>query len=276
MRKDVTQIGFIGLGSQGGPMAQRILSAGYPLTLWARRADALAPFVAQGAVAASGVADLAATCDHVGVCVVNDAGVAEICDQLIPAMRPGSLLAIHSTILPENCMALAERCRARGIGFVDAPVSGGGPAAAAGTLTVMCGGTRDDFARAKPVFDAFAGLCVRLGDAGAGQRAKLVNNALMAANMGLAHAAIGAGRALTLDPAALIELIKASSGRSFGFEVYARLPSPSAFAHGAALLVKDVGLLSRVLPGEPGAQALADAAEPFLSAATTPPSGATA
>ncbi|WBQ19295.1 NAD(P)-dependent oxidoreductase [Sphingobium yanoikuyae] len=261
------RIGFIGLGSQGGPMAERIAAAGYPLMLWARRADALAPFLEKGATAAPDIATLGAICDHVGICVVDDAGVAEIVGQLLPAMRPGSRIVIHSTILPDHCVALAERFSGRGIAFLDAPVSGGGPAAATGSLTVMCGGTSEAYAAARPVLESFGGLIVRMGDVGAGQRAKIVNNALMAANMGLAHAAMEAGRALELDGTALRDLIKASSGRSFGFEVYARLPTPGAFAHGAPLLRKDVGLLMSSLPDDAGAEALSRAAMPFLSAA---------
>jgi len=256
--------GFIGLGSQGAPMAQRMLAAGFPLTIWARRAASLAPLLAQGATAAETIAALGARCDHVGICVVDDAGVAEICAQLIPAMAPGSLLAIHATILPASCIDLAASCAARSIEFIDAPVSGGGAAAAAGTLTTMCGGTQAAFEQAKPVLESFAGLCIRLGAAGAGQQAKLVNNALMAAHMGLAHAALAAGDALGIDRPALAKLIKASSGRSYGFEVYARLPSPAAFAHGAALLAKDVKLLSNTLAAHPGAQALRAASALFL------------
>jgi 3-hydroxyisobutyrate dehydrogenase len=261
-------IGFIGLGSQGGPMAERIAAAGYRLVVWARRAEALGPFMAIGATAGKSVAALGAACDLVGVCVVDDAGVAAVCDALIPAMRPGSLLVIHSTILPESCERLAQRCAERGVGFLDAPVSGGGPGAAAGTLTVMCGGDAEAFARAAPVFKTFCGTLVHLGPAGAGQRAKIINNALMAANMGLAHAALAAGEALGIDRKALGALIKASSGRSFGAEVYVRLPEPQAFAVGAPLLVKDIRLLASVLPDHAGATTLRDAASAFLAAAT--------
>lgn len=263
--------GFIGLGSQGGPMAQRILDGGFSLTVWARRPEALEPYTSKGAEAAASVVQLGAACDHVGVCVVDDAGVAEICDQLIPAMRPGSLLAIHSTILPDSCVALEARCTERGIAFLDAPVSGGGPAAEAGTLTVMSGGSAEAFEQARPVFATFAGLNVHLGPAGSGQRAKIVNNTLMAANMGLGMAALDAGEALGIDRKALAELIKASSGRSFGFEVLARLPSPQAFAHGAPLLAKDTNLLRDILPGDDAAGQLRRAAEPFLTAAIGKP-----
>lgn len=264
----MTRIGFIGLGSQGGPMAHRIADAGLPLTVWARRAEALEPYLAKGAQAAPKIASLGALCHHVGICVVNDADVQQVCAELLPAMQPGTTIAIHSTVLPENCVKLAEQCAARGIDLIDAPVSGGGPAAAAGTLTVMCGGARDAVDRARPVFATFSQTIVHLGEVGTGQRAKIVNNALMAAHMGMAHAALSAGEALGIDRAALADLIKASSGRSFGFEVYARLPTPASFAHGASLLVKDVALLTAAIPDHDGADAMRTAAEPFLSAAT--------
>ncbi len=261
------EVGFIGLGQQGGPIAERIQAAGFNLTVWARRSQSCEDVVAKGAKQAASVAELAATCDYVAVCVVDDAGVLEICRQLIPAMASGAMLVVHSTILPESCETLAALCVARGIEFLDAPVSGGGGAAAAGTLNVMCGGTNKALLNANQVLQSFAGLIVHLGPAGAGQRAKIVNNALMAANMGLAHAALQAGEALSLDRAALANLMKASSGRSFGLEVYARLPSPRAFEHGAALLLKDVGLLASILPGNDAADVLGCASHGFLRAA---------
>lgn len=260
-------IGFIGLGSQGGPMAARIAAAGLPLTVWARRPEVLAPFAAQGAQIAASIAELGSTCDHVGICVVDDAGTRAICADLIPAMKPGSRIAIHSTVLPETCADLAEQAAARGIDLIDAPVSGGGPGAEAGTLTVMCGGEASAFEACKPVFETFGRLIVLLGPVGSGQRAKIVNNALLAANMGLAQAALAAGEALGCDRKALAELVNASSGRSFGFEVFARLPSPAAFAQGAPLLLKDVNLLRAVLPCHDGADLLASTADPFLKAA---------
>jgi 3-hydroxyisobutyrate dehydrogenase len=261
------RVGFIGLGSQGGPMAARIAAEGFPLCVWARRAETLAPFVAEGAEAAASPADLAARSDVVCLCVVDDAGVAEIVEQAIPAMRPGSLLVVHSTILPESCAVLAERCDQAGLLFLDAPVSGGGAGAAARTLTVMCGGSDAAFARARPVLESFAGLLVHLGPAGSGQRAKLVNNALMAAGLGLAHAALAAGEALGMDRAALAEVVKVSAGRSFAFDVYARMPQPLAPWPGTALLAKDVGLLVAALPSSDHAALLSHTANTFFAAA---------
>jgi 3-hydroxyisobutyrate dehydrogenase len=260
----MTQIGFIGLGSQGAPMARRIVESGYPLLLWARRAEALAPFADTAAEMASGIADLGARCEHVGVCVVDDAGVEQVCGELIPAMRPGGRIAIHSTVHPDTVVALAKRAAARDLALIDAPVSGGGPGAAARTLTVMIGGDEDAVTAARPIFETFGGLIVRVGGVGAGQMAKLLNNALMAAHVAMAHHALGAGSALGLDRTALREIVKVSSGRSYGFEVYARLPSPYAFGHGARLLAKDVRLLGEVLGEDPSFAAFRDVAAPFL------------
>jgi 3-hydroxyisobutyrate dehydrogenase-like beta-hydroxyacid dehydrogenase len=259
-------IGFIGLGSQGGPIAHRIVDGGMPLTVWARRAEVLEAFTAKGASAATGVAALGAACDHVGICVFDDAGVIEVCDQLIPAMRQGSRIAIHSTVLPETCIALEQRCAEAGIALIDAPVSGGANGAAKGTLAVMCGGTQAVFDAALPVFETFGKTIVLLGAVGAGQRAKIVNNSLLAANIALAHGALEAGASMGIDRAALVQLIRASSGYSFGVEVCASAPTPPDFK-GAELLTKDVGLLKAILPGHPGAEALALAADPYLAEA---------
>jgi 3-hydroxyisobutyrate dehydrogenase len=257
-------VGFIGLGSQGAPMARRIAESGYPLALWARRAEALMPFDDTPAHKAASITELAARAEHVGICVVDDAGVREVCAELIPAMRPGACIAIHSTVHPDTVVELARQAAARGITLLDAPVSGGGPAAAAGTLTVMVGGDEEAVAAARPIFETFGGLVVRVGGIGAGQMAKLVNNALMAAHLAMAHHGLAAGAALGLDRKALGEIVKVSSGRSYGFEVYARLPSPGAFGHGAKLLAKDIRLLGEVLGTDPSFLPFRGIASPFL------------
>src|SRR5262249_27064473 len=149
----MTPVGFIGLGSQGGPMARRIVESGFPLLLWARRPDALMPFKDTLAQVVGSVAELGAGAEHVGVCVVDDAGVRQVCAELIPAMRAGSRLAIHSTVHPNTVIELAKDAAARGISLIDAPVSGGGPGATARTLTVMMGGDEQAIAAARPIFE---------------------------------------------------------------------------------------------------------------------------
>jgi 3-hydroxyisobutyrate dehydrogenase len=263
----MTKVGFIGLGSQGGPMARRIVDAGYPLVLWARRAEALQPYADTAAEIANSVSELGARCDHVGICVVDDAGVQQVCDQLMPAMHAGGRIVIHSTIHPDTCAALAAQAATHGLSLIDAPVSGGGSGAAAGTLTVMVGGDPDVLEAARPIFETFAGLIVHLGEIGAGQKAKLINNTLMAANLAAAHYALTAAATLGIERAALIELIKLSSGRSFGFEVAARMAKPTAFAHGAQLLAKDVRLLGETIGDDAAYALLRDVTTPFLDAA---------
>ena len=248
-------------------MARRIVDSGYPLILWARRAGSLEPFRDTVAVAAASISDLAARAEHVGVCVVDDAGVQEVCTALIAAMRPGTRIAVHSTVHPRTVIEIARRAAARGVAVIDAPVSGGGPAAAYRTLTVMTGGDEQVLEDARKIFETFAGLIVRVGDVGAGQTAKLINNALMAVHVAAAHHALAAGTALKLDRAALCELVKASSGRSFGFEVYSRLPRPAAFGHGAKLLAKDMRLLGELLGEDCSFGPLRDLAAPFLELA---------
>lgn len=260
--------GFIGLGSQGAPMARRMIDAGFETLLWARRAASLAPYHNTGARFAASIEELGRAADHVGLCVVNDDDVREMAGCLLPVMHPGAVLAIHSTIHPDTCRAVAEEAARWGIDVLDAPVSGGSPAAEAGQLTVMVGGDSDVLARSRPVLETFAGLIVHLGAIGAGQYVKLINNSLFVANLGLADAAMMAGEALDIDRDNLVELLRASSGRSFAFDVRARMEGPAGFRHGGALLRKDIGLLSEVLGTDhPAAQRLADAAEGFLVAA---------
>lgn len=259
--------GFIGLGSQGAPMARRMIDAGLDVTLWARRPESLEPYAGASAKTANSIAELGAAVDHVGICVLTDADVREVCDALIPAMKTGARLVIHSTVLPETAIAVAKQAAARGVLTLDAPVSGGEPGAKAGTLTVMVGGDKAVLEAARPVFDTFSKLIVHLGDIGAGQHAKLINNTLMGANVAMAHYALQASAKLGLERAAFIELVKASSGASYGFGAYARGANPQDFAFAASRLAKDARLLEAVIAGDADGAALCGAALPVLNLA---------
>lgn len=260
--------GFIGLGSQGGPMARRIVEGGYDLVLWARRSASLEPYADTNANYANSVAELGEQVDFCGVCVVDDSGVKDVVGQLLPVMSEGSVIAIHSTITPSLCVELAGQASERGISLVDAPVSGGGPAAAAGTLAVMMGGDREAAKKVQPIFDTFASSVTHLGDVGAGQNAKLVNNTLMTANLTVAHLSLAIADALGIEADAFKELVKISSGRSFAFDVRARMARARDFKHGAQLLQKDVNLLGDTVPAKNADyEAIRDIANQFLSAA---------
>jgi 3-hydroxyisobutyrate dehydrogenase-like beta-hydroxyacid dehydrogenase len=258
--------GFIGLGGQGGPMARRMISAGLNTILWARRPEALEPYKDTPSRTAATIPELARQVDYVGLCVVNDSDVQQVCAQLIPEMREGSLIAIHSTVHPDTCMSIERQAAEKGVRVIDAPVSGGGPAADAGELTVMVGGDAADVAAARPALDSFAKLVVHLGPVGAGQQAKLINNTLFAANLGMAHDALLAAETLGISKESLAELIRASSGRSYGFDVRARMPPPPKFRHPAELLAKDVRLLGELMGNQaPGFSPLREAADQFIS-----------
>src|SRR5690606_11150357 len=218
-------LGFVGLGDQGGPIARRLIDAGFEVRLWARKPAALDPFRVTSAIITGSLDELGRCSDIVGICVVDDAGVTEIVSQLLPAMRAGSVIVVHSTVSPDTCRRLDCEAQRSGVRLIDAPVSGGAAAAREGKLSVVVGADMDSFTRCQSVFAAFASQVLRLGDVGAGQSAKLINNALMAANIALAQQAFALGDALGIDRDSLGTYLKSASGRSFSLEVFTSLPS---------------------------------------------------
>lgn len=260
--------GFIGLGSQGAPMAQRIIESGFETILWARRHETLEPFRASGASFAESVEVLASEVDYCAICVVDDAGVQDVFGRVVSHMPTGGVIVIHSTINATLCVELAEEASKKGIALIDAPVSGGGSAAANGTLTVMLGGDAAVLGRVRPVIETFAGDIVHVGAVGTGQLAKLLNNSMMAANLAIADHGMACASDLNLDIKAFTDLVKISSGRSFAFDVRARMEQPTDFVHGARLLDKDIGLLSDALgPDHSRYKAVASTAEHFINLA---------
>ena len=240
-------VGFIGLGSQGGPMARRIIEAGYPTTLWARRPATLEPFADTPATLAASPAELAAASDLVCLCVVGDADVEEITQGergLLAAMKPGGVIAIHSTVHPNTCLELANEARTHSVSVIDAPVSGGGPAAAEGRLLLMAGGDADVVQRCRPVFETFADPVIHLGELGSGQTTKLLNTLLFTANLGTAAAALSLAGALGVDPDRLADVISRSSGHSFALNALGGIGGLDRLADVAGgLLQKDVRLV---------------------------------
>jgi 3-hydroxyisobutyrate dehydrogenase len=215
-------VGFIGLGSQGGPMAGRIIDAGFPTTLWARRPASLEPFVGTAATVAGSPAELAAASDLVCLCVRGDADVEEVAageHGVLSGLKPGGVIAIHSTVHPQTCRALAERAAGQGVSVIDAPVSGGAPAVEERRLLVMVGGDAEVLERCRPVFESYADPIVHLGDLGSGQTTKLLNNLLFTANLGTAASTLALGEALGVLPQRLTEVISRGSGNSFGLNV---------------------------------------------------------
>lgn len=241
------KVGFIGLGSQGAPMARRIIEGGYQTTLWARRPATLEPFAGTPATVAGSPAELAAASDLVCLCVVGDADIDEIAGGergLLAAMKPGAIVAVHSTVHPSTCFRLAECAAAQGISVIDAPVSGGGPAAAEGRLLVMVGGDADVLERCRPVFETYADAVVHVGDLGSGQTTKLLNNLLFTANLGTAATALSLASALGVAPDRLTEVVSRSSGNSFALNAIKGVGGLAQLAgYAGGLLQKDVRLV---------------------------------
>jgi 3-hydroxyisobutyrate dehydrogenase len=242
------RVGFIGLGSQGAPIARRIIDGGFPVTLWARRRATLEPFATAPAAVAGSPARLAAASDLVCLCVRDDADVEAVAsgpDGILAGLRAGGVIAVHSTVHPDTCRRLAERAAAVGAHVADAAVSGGSPAAEAGRLLVMVGGDDATVARCRPVFETYGDPVVHLGPLGSGQLAKLLNNAAFTAHLGVAASLLSLGRALSVDPARLAEVIVHGSGRSFALERVAAAGGTldRIAGHAGHLLDKDIRLV---------------------------------
>lgn len=247
------KIGFAGLGAIGTPMAARLAGAS-TLTVWNRTAARAEMFVAThpGTRMVATPAELARDADAVITCLPTSADVASVLDgpdAMLTTLSPGALLIDCTSGDPAASRILASRLAGRGIGFVDAPVSGGPPLATTGQLTVMCGGTDEDVARARAIVAAFSAKVIHLGPVGAGHAMKAVNNALLAVNILTAAEGLVALAKAGIAPRDAVEVLNASSGRSFATEVL--VPDrvltgsyPSLFR--LALLEKDIGIAHQV------------------------------
>jgi 3-hydroxyisobutyrate dehydrogenase-like beta-hydroxyacid dehydrogenase len=171
------KLGYIGLGNMGAPMAKRLVEWPGGVTVFDVRTEAMTPLAEAGATLADNVADVAAA-DIISVTVLNDEQVREVVGELAAHAKPGTVIAIHSTISPDTAVELAEQLAPQGIHIVDAPVSGGGGAAEKGELAVMVGAEREVYERIKPAFKQFASMVVHAGEPGAGTRMKLARNML--------------------------------------------------------------------------------------------------
>ncbi|KUI11481.1 oxidoreductase [Mycobacterium sp. GA-1285] len=171
------KLGYIGLGNQGAPMAKRLVEWPGGLIVFDVRTEAMTPLAEAGASLADSVADVA-TADVISVTVLNDEQVRQVVGELAEHAKPGTVIAIHSTISDTTAPELAESHAAQGIHIVDAPVSGGDRAAKKGELAVMVGASKEAFTLVEKPFSRWASLIVHAGEPGAGTRMKLARNML--------------------------------------------------------------------------------------------------
>jgi 3-hydroxyisobutyrate dehydrogenase len=246
------QIGFLGLGAIGAPMAMHLARRG-PLRVWNRTASRAEAFAARHGAVAVATPREAAGADVVLTCLSTSADVAGLLDGpdgVLAGLRAGALLIDCTSGDPATSRRIAARVAEHGVAFADAPVSGGTNGAESGTLTVMVGADEATFARARPVLEAFGRRVEHVGPVGAGDALKAVNNALLAANILAAGEGLAALVKAGVAPRLALDVINASSGRSFVTEVL--VPErvltgtwPRTFR--LALLDKDVGIAADLL-----------------------------
>lgn len=207
------KIAFIGMGIMGRGMSRNLLKAGYPVTVWNRTRSKAEEVAADGAEVADSIADAAQSAEIIILCVSDTPDVEAVVlgeDGVLSAASEGSLLIDCSTISPGATRTIAEKCAEKGVAMLDAPVSGGSEGAAKGTLSIMVGGEAKDFERALPVFQAMGKNIVHVGENGAGQTVKLVNQVLVVGNM------LAAAEALLLAQGGGVDLQKAFDAVSAG------------------------------------------------------------
>jgi 3-hydroxyisobutyrate dehydrogenase-like beta-hydroxyacid dehydrogenase len=242
----MAKLAFIGLGVMGAPMAGHLAKAGHDVAVYNRGEDKARDWAQKhrGRTYTS-VANAVDGCDIVFACVGADRDVREVFDAAAPAMRKGSIFVDHTTASAVLARDLAQKAEDRGIGFLDAPVSGGQAGAEAGRLTVMAGGEASTFAEAEPIMAAYAANMTLIGPAGAGQLAKMVNQICIAGIVqGLAEGLHFAKRA-GLEPAQVIAAISKGAAQSWQMENRWKTMVDGKFEFGFAVdwMRKDLGLV---------------------------------
>lgn len=241
-------VGWVGLGDQGLPMAAAVAGAGFPLHAWARRPTSLDGLNDVAHVRHEDVESLAAASDIVAVCVGTDDDVMHlISGGLLDGLRPGSILVNHGTGTPGNAVRFAEACAAAGVEVLDAPVSGGRPAAVERRLTTMVGGSQSAAQRCRPVFASFSRHVVHLGGPGSGQTAKLFNNALMILNQASIADTFELAVAFGMDPVALFEVLKLGSAASTVLSLFNTMITTDTVEHLAQVEALDMDLFDTAM-----------------------------
>ena len=227
---------FLGLGVMGFPMAGHLAGAGHDVTVWNRTsAKAQAWTQTHSGRAAATLQDAARGAECVFLCLGDDADVRAVAEPALEVMEAGAVLVDHTTASAELARALDCLAQARGIGFVDAPVSGGQAGAENGQLSIMCGGALDAFERAQPVMQAYAKAITHAGEAGSGQLVKMVNQICIAGLVqGLSEGLHFATRA-GLDPETVIAAISKGAAQSWQMENRWRTMTNGDFDFGFAV-----------------------------------------
>ena len=239
---------FIGLGVMGYPMAGFLQKAGYEMTVYNRTTPKAEKWVAEyGGSFADTPAKAAEGADFVMVCVGNDDDLRSVVlgeTGILATMKAGAIFVDHTTASSEVARELAAVAKEKSIGFVDAPVSGGQAGAENGVLTVMCGGAQDDFDRASKPIDTYSQACMLLGDVGAGQLTKMVNQICIAGVVQGLSEGIHFAEKAGLDAEKVIEVISKGAAQSWQMENLYKAMIADEFDFGFAVdwMRKDLGI----------------------------------
>ena len=232
----MAKLAFLGLGVMGYPMAGHLVKAGHDVTVWNRttvKSNAWADEYAGNGAAS--IADAVQSADYVMMCVGNDDDVYAVANAAIPAMKNGSILIDHTTASAKCARRCYGQAKETGIGFIDAPISGGEAGAVNGALTIMCGGDTDFYASAEPIMDAYAKAMKLMGPSGAGQLTKMVNQICIAGTLqGLSEAVHFAKRA-GLDVDEVVEAIGQGAAQSWQMDNRASTMGRGEFEFGFAV-----------------------------------------
>jgi 3-hydroxyisobutyrate dehydrogenase len=219
------RIGFLGLGIMGSRMAANVARAGFPLSVWTHTPGKAERWASEhGASVAATPAEVARDSDIVVTMLVDGPQVATVLlgeEGVVAGARPGLLCVDMSTIAPGETREIGAGLSERGVGMLDAPVTGSSPRAQDGTLTIMVGGEPEDFARARPLLDAMGRLIVRVGELGQGEMLKLISNSIAAANAAALAEGLLLASATGVDLDAFLEVARAGSGASAQMELKA-------------------------------------------------------
>ncbi len=209
---------FLGLGALGHPMAARLLAAGVPLTVHNRSREREEPLAAAGAQRAASPREAALATEVLCLCLRDDAAVEAVLfgeEGAAAGLAPAGLVVDFSTIAPATSEALAARLAQQGVDYVDAPVTGGTEGARAGTLSVLVGGSPEAVVRARPLLEVVGSRISHFGGVGAGQRAKAVNQVLVAGSYAAVAEAMALGRRLGLPMEAVCEALAEGAAGSW-------------------------------------------------------------
>ncbi len=235
----MAKVAFLGLGVMGFPMAGHLAAAGHQVTVYNRSGAKAEAWVARhGGARAPTPRQAAEGADLVLCCVGNDDDLRQVClgpDGAFAGMARGAVLVDHTTVSAQVTRELAQVAAQSGLGYVDAPVSGGQAGAENGQLSVMCGGSQADFDRAAPVIDAYAKICRRMGEVGAGQMTKMCNQIAIAGLVqGLAES-LAFARKAGLDVTDVVEVISQGAAGSWQMVNRHATMDRGEFEHGFAV-----------------------------------------